>query len=222
MRMQYGVLTTLLAVLAVSVLLGLTHNQIRECFFPKPAVMSEREFWTVIEAARKHSTSDDKLYKGLVAELATLSDDDIRRFAKRFNERMSHAYDMKLWSAVYALNQGCGDDSFMDFRDYLIMMGEKDYTQVVNDPDSLVDFELTPRGIHFAEMSFSQAIFELGRPAIDKLQHDTAALREFYKHDLAASLKNKDFNGDDEKVLQKELPRIWKYLQSRKAADGDN
>ena len=66
MRMQFGVLTILLAVLAVSVLLGLTHNQIREYFYPKSALMSEREFWKVIDDARKHGTSDDKLRKGLV------------------------------------------------------------------------------------------------------------------------------------------------------------
>ena len=222
MRMQFGVLTILLAVLAVSVLLGLTHNQIREYFYPKSALMSEREFWKVIDDARKHGTSDDKLRKGLVTELGKLSNDDVRRFAKRFNERMAHAYDMKLWSAVYSLNQGCGDDSFMDFRDYLIMMGEKDYTQIVNDPDSLVDCKLTPEGIHYSEMAFSQTIFELGRPEIDKMQYDIPAIREFYKHNLGAPLKNKGFNGDDEKVLQKELPRIWKYTQSRKAAVGDN
>ena len=87
MRMQFGVLTILLAVLAVSVLLGLTHNQIREYFYPKSALMSEREFWKVIDDARKHGTSDDKLRKGLVTELGKLSDDDVRRFAKRFGKR---------------------------------------------------------------------------------------------------------------------------------------
>lgn len=217
--MRFRILTMLLAVLAVGVLLGLTHNQIREYFFPKPAVMSEREFWKVVEDARKHGTSDDKLYKGLIAELGKLSDVDIQRFAKRFSERKSHAYDMKLWSAVYLLNGGCGDDSFLDFRDYLVMMGEKDYARIVTDPDSLVECELTPQGIHFAEMGFSQTMFQLGRPQIDQLQNNIPELMKFYKHDLGnPGLKNKDFNQDDDEVLKKELPRIWNYLQSRKTA----
>ena len=60
MRMQFGVLTILLAVLAVSVLLGLTHNQIREYFYPKSALMSEREFWKVIDDAKSVYLQSEK------------------------------------------------------------------------------------------------------------------------------------------------------------------
>ena len=63
-RMRFRILTMLLAVLAVGVLLGLTHNQIREYFFPKPAVMSEREFWKVVEDARNMALRMTNFTKG--------------------------------------------------------------------------------------------------------------------------------------------------------------
>lgn len=43
------------------------------------------------------------------------------------------------------------------------------------------------------------------------------APREFYKHDLGqVGMKNDDFDWDDDEVLERGLPRVWKFQKDRK------
>ena len=49
------------------------------------------------------------------------------------------AYKYGLWSAASILCDGCSDDGFIDFRDWLIAQGREVYMAALKDPDSLTD-----------------------------------------------------------------------------------
>lgn len=96
--------------------------------------MTDDRFWALMEA----SPSPDALH----AQLATLGDGDLLLFERRHAELHAQAYDWGLWGAVYVLHGGCSDDTFIDFRSYLISLGRQVYDSALADPDSLADATL--------------------------------------------------------------------------------
>ncbi len=100
--------------------------------------MNENAFWEIIDKAHEASKGDmDEKCAQLKSALHGLSDDDLRAFSEQY-DRMDHkAYTWPLWAAAYILNGGCSDDSFMDFRDTLISMGSRVFSEAVEDPSSL-------------------------------------------------------------------------------------
>ncbi len=78
----------------------------------------------------------------LDAELRRLSLDEVLAFDAHFTECVDRAYHWPLWAAAYIIADGCGDDSFWDFRSTLISMGRHTFERAMVDPQSLADLEL--------------------------------------------------------------------------------
>ncbi len=53
----------------------------------------------------------------------------------------STSTEYTLWGAIYIIHGGCGDDSFNDFREWVIGQGKDFYYKTIKDPESLVDFD---------------------------------------------------------------------------------
>jgi len=100
--------------------------------------MSEDRFWRLVEA----SASPQALH----ARLAALGDGDLAAFERRHVDLHAQAYDWGLWGAAYVLHGGCSDDTFSDFRSYLISRGRTVYRAALADPDSLADVPLDAGG----------------------------------------------------------------------------
>jgi hypothetical protein len=49
--------------------------------------------------------------------------------------RWDETYRTDLWALAYLLRGGCSDDSFMDFRAWLILQGREAYAGALEDPD---------------------------------------------------------------------------------------
>lgn len=96
--------------------------------------MNIGEFWTIIGTCAVHPTNRDKV---LVGELTRLPLAEVLSFQRHFIELRHIAYRWDLWGAAYLLENGCGDDGFLDFRSGLISLGQSKFEMALRDPDSL-------------------------------------------------------------------------------------
>jgi predicted DNA-binding WGR domain protein len=95
-------------------------------------------FWRLIELSRKGTAGDVYIQlDNLRQRLMRLPEEGLRRFDRIFWELMDQSYHADLWGAAYLIKGGCSDDSFDYFRAWLIMQGERTFTEALRDPDSL-------------------------------------------------------------------------------------
>jgi hypothetical protein len=102
--------------------------------------MNKQTFWKLIMETNRQSKGESSFQQELIGNrLGQLPLEEIIAFDNLFREHINKAYTWKLWAAAYIVNGGCSDDTFMDFRGWLIAQGEAVYTRAVEDPDSLVE-----------------------------------------------------------------------------------
>ena len=95
------------------------------------------QFWTLID---KTISSDQNIqFNALKAELRLLSEAELDAFEDDYQRARALAYRWNLWGAATVLNEGCSDDGFVYFCDWLISRGQRVFEAALDDPDSLVD-----------------------------------------------------------------------------------
>nr|WP_315250582.1 DUF4240 domain-containing protein [uncultured Duganella sp.] len=100
--------------------------------------MNEQQFWKIIGVVKQEAGADvDARPTILLQHLVLLAPDDIQRFQQRYEALLLEANSWNLWAAAYVMNDGCSDDGFKYFRDWLISEGEQTYKDGVAKPDSL-------------------------------------------------------------------------------------
>lgn len=108
--------------------------------------MTTDAFWDIVNAAK--TTSDgtwDRRLERLAELLAKLPPAEVVEFQRNFREQRARAYTWDLWGAAVILGEGCSDDSFMDFRAWLISMGKDVFETALRDPDTtLADINFGP------------------------------------------------------------------------------
>ena len=104
----------------------------------KPVLDERGIFWRMIELSRKGSEGDLYLQlDNLRQRLMKLPEAELRSFDRIFWELMDESYRADLWGAAYLIKGGCSDDSFDYFRAWLIMQGERPFTEALRNPDGL-------------------------------------------------------------------------------------
>jgi len=97
-------------------------------------------FWNLIEKTFEDSKGDlPKQVDLLIELLAQRSVDDIADYKSILDNLLDYAYDAGLWDAAVIINCGCSDDSFRDFRAWLIAHGKEVYEKALANPEILVD-----------------------------------------------------------------------------------
>jgi hypothetical protein len=104
--------------------------------------MTRDEFWGIIEEARRSAGKSSEIAGRLEGRLSQLPEAEIVDFGSHFGECQRTSYDARLWLAASVILGGCGDDSFWDFRGWLIAQGRKVFEAALADPDSLAELEL--------------------------------------------------------------------------------
>jgi len=100
--------------------------------------MDTSHFWSIIDAAREGDASNVSAHVArLRAQLEELSAEDIDEFQKHFDHYMNRAYSWTVWAAAEIIVGGCGDDSFYDFRGWLICQGQNVLEAALANPGSL-------------------------------------------------------------------------------------
>ncbi|MCC7448118.1 MAG: DUF4240 domain-containing protein [Anaerolineae bacterium] len=102
------------------------------------AAMDVDTFWELIEQAKVQGNSSIERQASIVIEkLAALSENEIVEFDRIYTEFENRAYRADLWDVANIVYGGCGDDSFTDFRGWLIAQGHEIYEGGLANPDSL-------------------------------------------------------------------------------------
>ncbi len=118
-------------------------EQIKSIKFTTSAeLMEEEQFWKIIQTVKNNSLGDYEMYyEELAKQLYTLLPDDIILFANSFRFFRGQANTWELWGAIYIIQGGCGDDSFNDFREWVIGQGKEFYFKTIKDPETLAELD---------------------------------------------------------------------------------
>jgi hypothetical protein len=97
------------------------------------------QFWALVEKTRPATNAIGAHCIAITQRLQRLPLAEIIEFQRIFSSWMRNAYRRDLWSVVYAINGGCGDDGFADFRSWLVMQGQNVLETALSEPESLVE-----------------------------------------------------------------------------------
>lgn len=95
--------------------------------------MDPDRFWAIVDGVATPG--------GLHARLEVLALPELVAFERRHDRLTHEAYDWGVWGAAYVLHGGCSDDTFSDFRAYLVSRGRTVFERTLADPDSLADVD---------------------------------------------------------------------------------
>jgi len=104
-------------------------------------IVDEAQFWQLIEATKPFGPyTIEAHYDRLLERICSLTEPEIREFAKVFHAQLENANRWEVWDAAYVINTGCGDDSFEDFKAGLIAQGENVLQTALEAPESLAQY----------------------------------------------------------------------------------
>ena len=94
-------------------------------------------FWTLIAQAKEHTSGPSEW---LMEQLVDMGPEQAKKFDDIANAYIGLAYQYGLWTAASVMERhSCSDDSFIDFRAWLVGQGRDVYMAALKDPDSLAD-----------------------------------------------------------------------------------
>ena len=112
-------------------------------FISSDKLMDEEQFWRIIKVTRDNSGNNfEQQQEELATELAKLTPEEIILFGNRFRHFRGQANTWELWGAIYIIHGGCGDDSFNDFREWVIGQGKEFYYNTTKNPETLIDVKI--------------------------------------------------------------------------------
>jgi hypothetical protein len=97
--------------------------------------MTEDVFWELIDHGLGHQSIGERL-ETLPDRLALFKPAEIRKFDQILRELDNAVYRTDIWALAYLLRGGCSDDSFDDFRGWLILQGRKVFETTSAEPDN--------------------------------------------------------------------------------------
>lgn len=179
--------------------------------------MNENDFWQIIESTLKFAIDNtDDLenqqeiqYQQLNSKLNNFNWQEIVKFQNRFDELYEKAYTSELWCAAFIMNGGCSDDSFMDFRAWVISQGRDIYYKAIENPDSLSELSFVNTDVEYYDF---EDLLYLSAKVFEEKYGD-----EIYNF-LGLDEPNKDnsvtafefnWNEDDESSMKAICPKLY-------------
>lgn len=102
--------------------------------------MDEATFWALIDETRATAGGEPEAHvEALRGMLTAMPVGDVVAFGVVMSRLASELYTWDLWGAAYVILGGCSDDSFVDFRHWVISQGQDAYRCAATAPDSLAD-----------------------------------------------------------------------------------
>jgi Protein of unknown function (DUF4240) len=102
--------------------------------------MDETDFWEIVDGTRDAAGGDPTTHAELLVErLARLDPESVMDFARHFEARFNRAYRWDVWGAAWVLLDGASDDTFENFRCWLISQGRRVFEGTLHEPDALAE-----------------------------------------------------------------------------------
>jgi len=104
---------------------------------------SEDDFWDMIGECRRQLDSipidpyEKHSFPVFRSAISKLSTEQLYYAEKHFTRMFIQLYRREIWSAISFIHGGCSDDSFMDFRQWLMTCGRDPCVSMVEDADNL-------------------------------------------------------------------------------------
>lgn len=166
---------------------------------PTAETMGDDQFWNIIHLSYKKANGDFKAQQhALKNELRRLAPQDILLFDNTFRKLRGDAYNWDLWGAIYIIHGGCGDDSFLDFREWVLAQGREFYYKTIADPETLAQLSKEQIEVAWEGMGYIP----------------TAVFEEITGTDMPNGyIENQEITGaewdDDNDDLKKRFPLLW-------------
>lgn len=102
--------------------------------------LNVHDFWKIMDDSKRNAKDLNEQREALKNELRKLTAVQVVEFDNRFMAMKNKAYRWDLWGAIYLLRDGCSDDSFEYFREWLIGQGKEKFEAAIKNPESIKDF----------------------------------------------------------------------------------
>jgi len=96
--------------------------------------MTEALFWKLVETDA--DTSESEALLEIEERLVAYSAKAIRDAYKMLQSVLSETYKKETWALAYLLQDGCSDDSFHDFRCWMVLQGQDVFKTILDTPDT--------------------------------------------------------------------------------------
>jgi hypothetical protein len=191
--------------------------------------LSLEQFWSIIEATRACDKQDQ--LELLRAELERRPTAELIAFQRRFTELKLAAYNWDLWLAATVCGGWmCSDDTFADFRNWLISQGPERYVSALRDPDSLVEVLGGTDGWRFEAFGYVPAevyrqrtgreLRDLPEMSINRQQEPSGGdwLRPELKDRSGSHMLNRcvvfrEIGAPEFAAIEERFPRLWRYAK---------
>ncbi|QKW32749.1 DUF4240 domain-containing protein [Actinomadura sp. NAK00032] len=169
--------------------------------------MDEDKFWAVIEECRADSGGDlAALVNSLERSLSMLPADEAAAFFDRWQAVGERARRWLVWDAACVLLSWTIDDSFADFRAWLITRGRAAFKAVVDDPDNLADLAGELLATAWAVAEQLDGVVGWAASAAKGVEHP-AEIRHVAEPGIRLGEERLDL--DDAMAVRARLPRVW-------------
>ena len=145
-------------------------------------MLDENLYWSIVDYSLKHASNQQEQEQVLVKEISQLSPKQMIGFRLRTDKLLYDTYNSEMWCAGFIMNDGCSDDGFEYFRNWIISRGKTVYYKAKENPDNLVT-ETDPRLDMYDFESFWFVAFEAfkqqtGQELSDYIDYDKFMTRE--------------------------------------------
>ncbi|MGP3971393.1 DUF4240 domain-containing protein [Streptomyces sp. 6N223] len=167
--------------------------------------MDETDFWEIVDTTREAAGGDPEAHaEMLVDRLTGLDPEAVADFARHFEARFNRAYRWDLWGAAWVLLDGASDDTFENFRCWLISRGRHVFEGALHDPDALAELleSFDPESDGEAE--------DFGYAAFDAYEQLTGVeLPDLGLPEPPPEPEGTPLDFEDARALAAAYPRLW-------------
>lgn len=169
--------------------------------------MDEDGFWAVIDECRADSGGDlTALVNSLEQRLSMLPADETADFFDRWQAVGERARRGLVWDAACLLLGWVVDDSFADFRAWLITRGRAAFEAVVDDPDNLADLAAELRTTRWAVAEELDGVVGWAACEAKGAEHPSDIQSRAAP---GIDLGEDRLDLDDAMAVRARLPRVW-------------
>jgi len=160
--------------------------------------MDVEEFWQIIENVK----DSENPYRDIEIHLDRLPIGKLISYQEHFDIFHNKANRWDIWGAAYIGNNGCSDDGFTDFKNWLISRGKNVYEAALENPDNLVEMNFKFSTYHESFGSVAEELYE--EKTDEEMPRD-----EFGEFLGSGEPSGERWDFEDGNENKKRFPRLW-------------